>query len=258
MPQFEKRSSGSAVIAYPGPTARNRSARREHVVSGGQPPGHGEAGATAIVMPDGFQYLAAVAMPRASDAAETPGHWLDPEGWWLGVTAALSWLSVQVIEGFALSATVTHSEFIWPLGNGDPADEMPSGPAREARTDRSLALVPTVRDVEQEVVTYLPLHGGRQIQPTVGGAPVRRDTDFSRANLSSANLSSANLSSGSDPSWSQWTISILAALRSRVLRRREVTRMKTAWQEIDDRTLKDIGLSRHDVGLIIGDEHRWG
>jgi uncharacterized protein YjiS (DUF1127 family) len=245
MPQFEKRS-GSAVIAYPGPKSRNQSARRERVASGGRPPRHGEAGATAIVMPDGFQYLAGVALPRARDEAETPGHWLDPDGWWLSLSTALRWLSAQVVEGFALSAAVTHSEFIWPLGDDVPADELQSGPAREARTDRS----PVLAYAEQEVVTYLPLHGVRQTQPTIGGAPVRRDTD--------ADLSRVNLSSGSDPSWSQWTISILAALRSRVLRRREITRMKTAWQSIDDRTLKDIGLSRYDVGLILGDGHRWG
>ncbi|MBV8650006.1 MAG: hypothetical protein JO255_00985 [Alphaproteobacteria bacterium] len=215
-------------------------------MSTGRPQRHGEAGATAIVMPDGFQYLAGAALPRAGDEGETPGHWLDPEGWWLGVASALSWLSAQVVEGFALSAAVTHSEFIWPLGDSDPADGMLGGPIEEVGTDRSRASV----HAEQEVVTYLPLHGARQIQPTIGGAPVRRDTD--------ADLSRVNLSSGSDPSWSQWTISILAALRSRVLHRREVTRMKTAWQAIDDRTLKDIGLSRYDVGLIVGDGHRRG
>ena len=71
-------------------------------------------------------------------------------------------------------------------------------------------------------------------------------------------LSSSNLSHESDPSWSEWTISILAALRSRVVRRRAATRMKTEWQAIDERTLRDIGLSRYDVGLIVGDGHLWG
>jgi uncharacterized protein YjiS (DUF1127 family) len=251
MQQFEKRSSG-AVVAYPGPASRNRSFRQERAVSG-RPQRHGEDGAAAIVMPDGFPYLTGAALLGAAGGSGAPRHWLDPHGWWLSVGAAMSWLSVQIVEGFALSAAVTHAEFIWPLGDENPAGELPGGPIRESWTgaSRSAAQAEHEEHDEHEVVRYRPLHAVRQIQPAVGGAAAaRRDVD--------ADLSSSNLSHESDPSWSEWTISILAALRSRVVRRRAATRMKTEWQAIDERTLRDIGLSRYDVGLIVGDGHRWG
>jgi uncharacterized protein YjiS (DUF1127 family) len=47
--------------------------------------------------------------------------------------------------------------------------------------------------------------------------------------------------------WMASIVSILARLRSRILREREIYRMKAAWKTIDDRTLKDIGTSRSET-----------
>jgi uncharacterized protein YjiS (DUF1127 family) len=47
--------------------------------------------------------------------------------------------------------------------------------------------------------------------------------------------------------WRRWVGSIaaiVAGLWSRVLREREIRRFRAAWRTIDDRTLKDIGISR--------------
>ena len=47
--------------------------------------------------------------------------------------------------------------------------------------------------------------------------------------------------------WRSWVGSIaaiVAGLWSRVLREREIHRIRAAWRTIDDRTLKDIGISR--------------
>jgi len=47
--------------------------------------------------------------------------------------------------------------------------------------------------------------------------------------------------------WRRWVGSIaaiVAGMWSRVLREREIRRIRAAWRTIDDRTLKDIGISR--------------
>jgi uncharacterized protein YjiS (DUF1127 family) len=47
--------------------------------------------------------------------------------------------------------------------------------------------------------------------------------------------------------WSTSITSILAGLWSKILRQRETCRIKAAWGMIDDRTLKDIGISRYEI-----------
>jgi uncharacterized protein YjiS (DUF1127 family) len=47
--------------------------------------------------------------------------------------------------------------------------------------------------------------------------------------------------------WSTSITSILAGLWSKILRQRETRRIKAAWGVIDDRTLKDIGISRYEI-----------
>jgi uncharacterized protein YjiS (DUF1127 family) len=56
--------------------------------------------------------------------------------------------------------------------------------------------------------------------------------------------------------WIASLASLPGALWSRVLRDRERRRIGTAWDFVDDRTLRDIGVSRHDIELL-GGEHRW-
>ena len=47
--------------------------------------------------------------------------------------------------------------------------------------------------------------------------------------------------------WSTPITSILAGLWSKILRQRETRRIKAAWEMIDDRTLRDIGISRNEI-----------
>lgn len=47
--------------------------------------------------------------------------------------------------------------------------------------------------------------------------------------------------------WSTSITSILAGLWSKILRQRETRRIEAAWDMIDDRTLKDIGISRYEI-----------
>jgi uncharacterized protein YjiS (DUF1127 family) len=41
--------------------------------------------------------------------------------------------------------------------------------------------------------------------------------------------------------------SVVAELWSRMLRGREIRRIRASWEAIDDRTLKDIGISRYEI-----------
>jgi uncharacterized protein YjiS (DUF1127 family) len=56
--------------------------------------------------------------------------------------------------------------------------------------------------------------------------------------------------------WITSTSSILTELWSRMLRKREIRRIRAAWRAIDDRTLKDIGISRYEIEYA-GDRRHW-
>lgn len=47
--------------------------------------------------------------------------------------------------------------------------------------------------------------------------------------------------------WGRWISSIVVELWLRMAREREIRRMRTAWATIDDRTLRDIGVSRWEM-----------
>jgi uncharacterized protein YjiS (DUF1127 family) len=55
--------------------------------------------------------------------------------------------------------------------------------------------------------------------------------------------------------WSTPITSILAGLWSKILRQRETRRIKAAWEMIDDRTLRDIGISRNEIERARGARH---
>ena len=52
-------------------------------------------------------------------------------------------------------------------------------------------------------------------------------------------------------------VSIFGKLRSRIHRRREGRRKDAAWAMVDDRTLKDIGISRLEIKYAVDARH-WG
>jgi uncharacterized protein YjiS (DUF1127 family) len=57
--------------------------------------------------------------------------------------------------------------------------------------------------------------------------------------------------------WIGLLTSILGELRSRIHRRREIQRVSAAWTMVDERTLKDIGISRLEVEYLMDARH-WG
>jgi uncharacterized protein YjiS (DUF1127 family) len=62
------------------------------------------------------------------------------------------------------------------------------------------------------------------------------------------------------PHWRRWIVqlsSVVGKLRSRMHRKREIRRISAAWAMVDDRTLKDIGISRLEVEYAM-DARLWG
>ena len=57
--------------------------------------------------------------------------------------------------------------------------------------------------------------------------------------------------------WISLLTSILGELRSRIRRRREIRRMSAGWAMVDDRMLKDIGISRLEIEHARSARH-WG
>lgn len=55
----------------------------------------------------------------------------------------------------------------------------------------------------------------------------------------------------SGPAWATSLMSLLAALWQRVRREQEIRRGRAALEALDDRALKDIGVSRHEIELIV-------
>ena len=89
------------------------------------------------------------------------------------------------------------------------------------------------------------------------GDRMRRPTDF---RLDQSGEATDRRDLVKSPHRSRWIIlltSILGELPSRIHRRREIGRMKAAWEMIDDRTLNDIGTSRLEVEYAMDARH-WG
>jgi uncharacterized protein YjiS (DUF1127 family) len=60
--------------------------------------------------------------------------------------------------------------------------------------------------------------------------------------------------------WRAWIVSIasvVAKLWSRMIRERKSRRIRAAWEAVDDRTLKDIGISRYEIEYGRDPQH-WG
>jgi len=56
--------------------------------------------------------------------------------------------------------------------------------------------------------------------------------------------------------WIGLLTSILDGLRSRIHRSRELRRVSAAWKTVDDRTLKDVGISRLEFEYAMDPRHR--
>jgi uncharacterized protein YjiS (DUF1127 family) len=77
------------------------------------------------------------------------------------------------------------------------------------------------------------------------GYPSQDDT--ARDHLSGQRAETARTDLAGRRPWITSITSFFAELRSGMLRRREIRRVRAAWESLDDRTLTDIGISRHEI-----------
>jgi uncharacterized protein YjiS (DUF1127 family) len=220
--QFKKRSSGAAAERMCRSddgifdiVDRRPQFRDEDSADAGDRSSHGDAravapGALAIFMPDGFRHLSDTAAWFAPDASPSPRS--------RPLAAAMSWVAMHILEGFALCA-VAHSGFVWP-----PSEH----PVPDNATQVSRLLLRPYAD-----------------QPAMDGA-IEADA-----------VASLETVPTTLPSRGARAMALLAELWARARRRREIMRMRAGWQTLDDRTLKDIGLSRHEVDIFSGRNRRW-
>jgi uncharacterized protein YjiS (DUF1127 family) len=151
-----------------------------------------------------------------------------PSTWRPAIAAAMSRTTTALVDGFALSAAAVHSEFTWlptaQVGYDDPVEEL----AREGRseTQKRLLLSPPG-------------------QSSAWG-DVKPD-DLARSGSEGTDL----------PSWRARAASLPAKLWSSVRRQGRIRQMRVGWDAIDNHTLRDIGLSRYEIDLLLGKARRW-
>jgi uncharacterized protein YjiS (DUF1127 family) len=147
------------------------------------------------------------------------------------LAAAGSSVVAHVVEGFALCATSMHPEGYWQwseqLNRHDSSFEPPHRRDRDARSPS-----PGSSTLEAEIFGFLPLSGlGRLI----GDPDAPADMDRSDAG------------SPEFPTFGRWIASIPGKLWSGFLHARARARARAEWETLDDRTLRDIGVSRHEI-----------
>jgi uncharacterized protein YjiS (DUF1127 family) len=168
--------------------------------------------------PSSLQRPLREAADRGSRQVQTGCSFLEPNTWGHRVRMVTSVVIECLTEGFALSAAAAYPAFFL-LANDQAESE------RETRKRRPVPRSEASPSTRFGTVTRK--------------APARLEiprTDFARRRT--------------------W-ISIAAELWSRIRRGRDRRRIRVAWETIDDRTLRDIGLSRYEIELLTLTGHYW-
>lgn len=166
--------------------------------------------------------------PRARRPIQPPPGTRD---WARPFSAGASSLMAHIVEGFALCATSLNPEGYWQwhehANSHDPLIEPPRRRIPQARSRDPMA-----RMAEADISGFLPLSG---LVRTAADTIKPRKID--RATSGASDFSTF---------W-RWVASIPRKLRSGFLRARARARTRAEWEAMDDRTLRDIGVSRRQV-----------
>ena len=129
----------------------------------------------------------------------------------------------HIVESFAFHALATHPDQSWRW------------PEYERSQDGTI-------EVDDGPESCLVLPYQQQVDIT--------ESSLGRAAIARRTQAPSGIGSG------KWLISIPATLWSTLRRASERRRIRAAWDSIDDHTLSDIGVSRHEVERITGQWHR--
>jgi uncharacterized protein YjiS (DUF1127 family) len=158
------------------------------------------------------------------------------DGWRHAIGAAFASVRAYTLEGLCLHAMALHPEFFWSLGEeSDQADLLATTvwPAEHDAIPQSQRAMVTVKDLwpdEPDEATQMV--SWRTVEPL---------------GLRQGGPADESLLQGGSPGWRPWLASIAARLWTRMREARERRRSIAALHALDDRTLKDMGLDRHQI-----------
>lgn len=159
--------------------------------------------------------------------------------WWHAIATVMSVVKAHAIEGFASCAVAMHPELFYQAG--EPINRRESAEVPPLVLRRST--VPYLREEtigeEHRAAMRPPIAQLRERQPVMTGL----------LNLESfGRLETARTGS---PGRQAWIKSISGNLWSRMLRAHQTRRARAALEVLDDRMLKDIGVSRHEIEQVV-------
>jgi uncharacterized protein YjiS (DUF1127 family) len=146
-------------------------------------------------------------------------RWSDPGTWWRAIDTAMSWLAVQVIEGFA---TCGAAEYPGCFGSVDNSGD--SYGSAEGSPDRQ--------------------HAGRMGHP-------QEDQTLVTTHRRADDLTRFGAIQPDSPSWRSWIPSFVARRWAAMRCEREIRRAISALEAMDARTLRDAGIGRCEIEYVV-------
>jgi uncharacterized protein YjiS (DUF1127 family) len=175
--------------------------------------------------------------PRTSgnDLALTPSN---PDRWRRSIERAMAAVLEQITEGLTLHAASMHPQMFFALYDTADGANAVKEPVRGALAWTDCPLP----QVSPEAVT-------RWSTP-----PLKRTSPAATPFLA---VPPVEVTPSGRPGWLARTAAMLGRLWSGFLRERELKRSRIALRALDERALKDIGISRHEIDHIVRHGRQW-
>jgi uncharacterized protein YjiS (DUF1127 family) len=146
-------------------------------------------------------------------------RWSDPGTWWRAIDAAISWLAMQVIEGFAACGAAAYPGCFGSEDNSsDCCNPAESSPHRQ--------------------------YAGRVSHP-------QEDQTLVTTHCKPADLSQFGAIQHASPAWRRWIRSRVAERGAAMRRERDIRRAISALEAMDDRALRDAGIGRCEIEQVV-------
>jgi uncharacterized protein YjiS (DUF1127 family) len=180
---------------------------------------------------------------------------LNADAWRRRIADAAASATTRFVTDLAFAASGMYPELQWPLidhiNQRDSAEGMSANRPHGAAIRRSMSQPQMSEPQERRAIANDRVQLG-SLPRLVLPRPVA-----DRGDLSDRPVAPAARAGRSIPAWIASLGSLPGLLWRRLRREREMWQNLAELETLDDRTLKDIGLSRCEIELIAGGEHRW-